>query len=198
MLLYDSGGAAQSSINSFRCEAAMQVRVQPVEPQQTFVRASFHNSPMIKNEHQISATNRTQPVSHDKGGSARKQGFKCRLQSMFGLAVHAAGGFIQNQDGGIGQHRAGKADQLSLATAETAAGLSGIRIQTVRQRFNQITAPKLIEHVVDIRDSRLGAGEANIISHAAAEKKVLLRHNSHAAMQRLIVELSGVVAVDEY
>jgi hypothetical protein len=92
-----------------------------VSLQQALVCPAFHNASLIKHQHQIRSSNRTQTVGHDKRGSARKQGFQSRLQTMFGLTVKTAGGFIKNQQGWVGQQRTGKTDQLALTTAEIAA-----------------------------------------------------------------------------
>jgi len=65
---------------------------------------------------------------------SRHQSIHGLLNQRLGLGVQAGGGFIENQDGRIGQECAGESDALTLAARQLDAPLPHQGVITARQR----------------------------------------------------------------
>ncbi len=85
---------------------------------QLVVRAGFHNPSVGDDENPIHVPHGGEPVSDDKRSAPSHQGFQRFLNQPFALRIQRAGGFVENEDGGILQDRARDGDALTLATGE--------------------------------------------------------------------------------
>ena len=95
-------------------ELAVEVRVDAAVSEQVDVLASLNDLALMEYEYEIGVPDRAETVGNDETGSVLQQELQGPLDANLGHRIDAAGGFVQDQDTGIGEHGAGEADQLSL------------------------------------------------------------------------------------
>lgn len=88
--------------------------------QQLPMRPPFDDPAVINHQHQIGIADGAQAVGDDKTRLSFHEAQKRLLNSFFGTGIDAAGGFIKNEDGGVGENGPGDGQQLPLALAEVA------------------------------------------------------------------------------
>jgi hypothetical protein len=63
---------------------------------------------------------------------------QCLLDQHLGHRIHAGRRLVQDQDAGIGQHRAGDADELALADRKVGASLQDLGLVAIRQGGDEL------------------------------------------------------------
>ncbi len=91
--------------------------------QQFLVRALFDDLAVVDHHHVVGVADGAQAVGDDEAGASCHQAQQRFLDARLGARVHAAGGFVQDQNGRVGQDGAGDGQQLALALAEVAGAL---------------------------------------------------------------------------
>jgi len=75
-----------------------QTRVEPVLPQQVFVRSLFGNATFFKHDDPVRAAHSAQPVRNDQTRPTRHQPVEGGLHQCFAFGLEGAGGFVEDQD----------------------------------------------------------------------------------------------------
>ena len=82
------------------------------------------DSAVVNDKNAVCLLNRGKPVGDNKRSTPFQQVFDTCLHQQLRFGVDAGGGFIQNQNAGIGYHRAGKCQKLLLANGQAAASFT--------------------------------------------------------------------------
>ena len=83
--------------------------------------ALLDDAAVVDDKDPVGLLDRGKAVCNDKGGTSLSKLFNALLHEDFRVGIDAAGCLVQNQDAGIGYHRAGKGEQLLLTDGKTAA-----------------------------------------------------------------------------
>src|SRR5579859_4819366 len=171
--------------------------VSAVGLEQAFVGAALDDAALVQYQYEVRFSNRAQPVGDDEGGSTSQQDVEGLLQPGFGDGVDGAGGFIEHDDAGIGQHGAGEANQLALAEGQGGAAFGDPRLQFIGQGFQQVQAVEGGQGGADIGFCGVGAGEADVVQHGAGKQKIILLYAAHLRPQGIAGDIVEVKVVDE-
>ena len=118
-------------------------------------------------------------VCNDKAGAVRAQVFKRLLDKAFGGVVEGGGGFVEQQQRGIFQQRAGDGKALFLAAGKAAAALAGDGVEAVGAGANEAGGVSGFEGGPDFLVGGVLPGEiALILRGESATSEILLRVSS--------------------
>jgi hypothetical protein len=81
----------------------------------------LHNSPLVKHVNHICVLDRTESVCNRNGCAALRGQVERGLHHALGGGVEGGGGFVEEQDLGVAQQRAGDCYALALAAGEEGA-----------------------------------------------------------------------------
>lgn len=76
--------------------------------------ALFHNLAAVYDADAVGVADGAEAVGDDDGVAAGHEPLQRFLNEVFGEGVYAGGGFVQNEDAGLGEGGAGDAEQLPL------------------------------------------------------------------------------------
>ena len=85
--------------------------------------ALLDDLPVVDHHHVVRVADGAQAMGNDEAGASLHQAQQRLLDAHLGAGIHAAGGFVQDEDGGIGQDGAGDREQLALSLAEVTGPL---------------------------------------------------------------------------
>ena len=133
--------------------------VQSVLGHQFLVGPLFHDPPVLQHDNLVGVANGRQTMGDDDSRSTDHQPLQGLLDQHLGFGIDRGRCLVQDQDGGISQHRSGDGQPLPLAAGELDPPLA-----------DQCFVPfrKLLDEVVGIRDTRC-LGHLLICSTRAAE-----------------------------
>ena len=126
-------------------------------------------------------------------GRQRRHGL---LDQVFAVGIEGAGGFIQQQDRGVGQQRAGDRQALLLAPGQADALVAQRGVVTVRQCLDKLLGVGDTGDPLDLVQAGLGTGIADVVCHRAMEQRRALGHEREAAAQGFETDRSGVGTID--
>jgi hypothetical protein len=112
------------------------VEAAPVE--QLLMIALLDDLAVVDDQHPVGVADGAQAVGDDKAGAAFHQAQQRLLDAGLGAGVDAAGGLVQDQDGGLGQDGARNGQQLALALAEVAGALGQQGLVALRQLPDEV------------------------------------------------------------
>ena len=100
---------------------------------QFIVPAALGDSAVFDHQDLVGVADRAEAVGDDEAGAAGHQRGQRLLDEPFVFRVEVAGGFVEDQDVGIGEHGAGDGDALALAAGEAQAALADRRVVSLGQ-----------------------------------------------------------------
>ena len=98
-----------------------------------FVGAGFGDAAVFEDDDAVGVGDGAEAVGDDEAGAAFHERDEAGLDDAFAFGVEVAGGFVEDEDLGVGQHGAGDGDALPLAAAEFDAALADERVVAVGQ-----------------------------------------------------------------
>src|SRR5260221_2929173 len=102
------------------------------------MRAGIRNVAVLQDNNTVYAPDGGQPVGDYKDRASGNQIVQCCLDQRFGLVVQRRGGFVQNQDGGVLQQRAGNGDALTLSSGEAQPFFTDDGVIALRQLLDKV------------------------------------------------------------
>ena len=135
-------------------------------------------------------------MGDDEGGTACQQVFDALLYQQLGFGVDAGGGLIQNEDGGIGNHGAGKGEELLLADGQAAAPFAQYSVIALFQPHDEVMGIHRFGSSYDFIIRCVKLSIADVVPDGAGEQEVVLGHDAHLPPQAFDGNLLHVMAVD--
>ena len=125
-------------------------------------------------------------------GRQHRQGL---LDGRLGLRVGRGGGFVQHQDGGIGQQRAGDGQALPLAAGQRLAAVQhgGVALGQLFDARVDLRGPR---RGPDLVEGGLGPRQAQVVQHAGAQQADFLENEGDLPVQGGGVHLAQVHTAD--
>src|SRR6266436_2436438 len=97
------------------------------------VRSILNQSAAINRYDSMASAYGRQAVGYNEHGAPLGDALHVILYYSFALIVQRAGGFVENQNAGIGHQRPGDGNSLTLSAREASAALAHDRVITFRQ-----------------------------------------------------------------
>ena len=95
--------------------------------------AVLHHLAAVDDQDLVGGQDGAQPVGYDNAGALGHDPFECVLDQRLGLAVEAAGGFVQYQNTRVFENHARQGDALLFAAAQAVAPFPDDGVVTIRQ-----------------------------------------------------------------
>ncbi len=159
--------------------------------------AGLGDASTIQNEDAVGPADGGEAMGHDEAGTVAHEPFQRALQACLGDGVDAGGGFVENEDGRIGQHGAGEADDLPLPEGEPGTTLAHHRVEALRHRLDEIEAVERANRFDDGRIARFGSAKTDIVPHRAGKQEVVLQNHAEVPAQAGRAESPHVHAVEK-
>ena len=135
-------------------------------------------------------------MGDDQGGAAFFQAFQRLLDGGFGLRVECRGGFVEQQQRGVAQDRAGDRDALALAAGQAHAAFAHFGLVAVVERADEVVRLGGAGRFAHFLVAGAFAAEADVVGGAAAEDHGFLRHQRDRAAQVIQGHRAQVDAID--
>ena len=113
-------------------------RINAAAAHQFGVGALLDHPAVVQHHDAVRPLHRGQPVGDDQRGAAGHRALQRGLHHALALGVQRAGGFVQQQQRRVLQHRAGDADALALAAGQAHAALAEEAGVALGQRHDEV------------------------------------------------------------
>ena len=104
--------------------AVVEIAVAAVEDVECLVGSALDDVPLLDDQDLVGAADGGEAVRDDEGRPALHEEVEAGLDQGFGLGVERAGGFVEDEDAGVGEDGAGDGETLALAAGELDAALA--------------------------------------------------------------------------
>ena len=159
--------------------------------------ALFHNFAVAHHQNQVRVAHGGQAVGNHQRRAPLGHGIQRRLNLGLGNGIHRSGGFVQNENSGIRQHRPGKGDQLLFTRRQQIAALAHVGIQSVFQMGDDLVGRHGLHRRPDFFLRGVGLSHQQIFPNGAGEQMGGLQHIADGRMQPQLRTFPGVPPVDE-
>jgi hypothetical protein len=136
--------------------------------------AALDDGPGTEDEDLVAAADGGEAVGDDDGGAVFHELIQGILDEAFALGIEAAGGFIQDQDGGIGEDGAGDGDALALAAGKLGAALADEGVIPFGHGLDEEMGVGLFGGFVDFGLGGVGFAVGDVFADAAAKEEDFL------------------------
>jgi hypothetical protein len=147
----------------------------------------------VETQNALGVLNRAQAMRDDDGRSISQELFESALQAAFGVAVHAGGGFIQDEDWGVAVKRTRESDQLPFPGRKILATLFDFGVESTRAAFYEIPSLNALERLAHALPIRLASGR-DVLGYRAGKEKDVLGHHAEVLAQGVATEALHVSA----
>lgn len=161
--------------------------------------AGFGDFAVADDEDEVGIADSGEAVGDDEGGAAAHEGVEGVLDEAFAFGIEGAGGFVEDEDGGIAKDGAGDGDALTLATGEFDAAFTDDGFVAVGEGGDEIMGIGLARGGFDLVLGGVpaGAGVGDVFPDAAAEKDDILRDEGHTGAKLPERIAAGRLAIDK-
>ena len=149
-----------------------------------------------QDENLVGMADGAEAVGDDEAGAVGEQAFERFLNELFGAGVHAGGGLVEDEDGGVLEERAGDADALFFADAEFDAAFADAGIVALRQRDDEIVAIGGSGRGEELLVGGVQFAEEDVFAESAVEEEGLLADDADRWRQRFEGDSADVLPVN--
>ena len=135
-------------------------------------------------------------VGDDKAGAALHQRVHGLLDFQLRARVHAGGGLVENEDGGVGEDGAGDGKQLPLPLGEAGNFVAEHRIVPQRHGADEVVGTRRLCRRKDLFVRGVGLAIGDVVADGAAEQPGILQDHAHQGAQVPAGHAGNVHAVD--
>ncbi|MNZ91287.1 hypothetical protein D3C78_1102650 [compost metagenome] len=118
-------------------------------------------------------------------------------QLVFAGVVHVAGGFVENHDWWLQQHRSGEQHRLALTTGKQLAALAHRTLEPLRMLARQFTDAGQLSDFKHARIADIARAEGEVVTQAAGQQRQVVSHIADLVAQVSYVELAQVEVVEQ-
>ena len=158
--------------------------------------AALDDLAAIHDQDDVGGEDGAEAVGDDDAGAVRHDLFERVLNQRLGLAIEAAGGFVQHQNARVFQDDAGNRQSLFLAAAQAVATLADDSVVAVVQLHDEVVNVGRARRRFDLRLSGVHVGVEQIGADGVVEQVGFLRHHADILGQRVEPQVAQVMAVD--
>ena len=137
-----------------------------------------------------------QAMGDHERGAAAQQLFEALLDQAFAFAVQVAGGFVEDEDPGVGQDGSRDRKPLPLAAAQAHSALTDHGVVPVAQAFDEFGGVGCPGCLLDASARRPAVAVGDVLGDRAVEEKDVLLDDSQEATVALDLNLTEIHAVE--
>jgi hypothetical protein len=137
-------------------------------------------------------------VTRQHGCSTGHQAVQRSDDRGFAVRLDAACRLIQQQDGRVGEERAGDADPLLLTAAESHAPLANARVVAAGELADKLVGIRRPGCGDDLVHRGLGVPVADVVQDRVVEEKRLLLHQGEMAAEALALNAPDVAPIEHH
>ena len=151
---------------------------------------------MFENVDAIRVAHRAEAVGDDEAGAVDHEAFQCLLDEALRLGVHAGGGFVQEENGGILQEGAGDGDALFFTDTEADPAFADLSVEFVRESFDKFPGVGSGQGLPEFVVRGLAFGDDEIVADGAIEEETFLSDVTHGPAKAGFGDIVDRLAVD--
>ena len=158
--------------------------------------ADLPDMPAVEGDDRVHRGDGRQAVGDDQRGASHHQFLQTRLDCLLGAGVEGRGRLVEDEDGGVLQHRAGDGDALLLPAGQPEATLADDRVVAVAEPADEDVGVGASGDVEDLLLGGVGASVGDVLADGAGEQRRLLEDHADHAAQLRGGEVLAVMTVD--
>src|SRR5215510_3581870 len=156
----------------------------------------FDDAPVLQHHDLVGIADGREAVGNHNGGTSLQDALQGTLDEHFRVRIDIRCGLVQDENTGVANNGAGKAEQLPLTNAQVHAALGEGRIIALRQCHDKVVRPHRLGGGDHVRIAGGGAGVADVLLNGPGKQVGFLEDHAHLAYQRLALHVPDVKAVD--
>src|SRR3989441_3198604 len=177
--------------------------LEPIEPgvgfvgrQDPGVAPDGLHGPAVQDDDLVRAHDRREAVGDHDGCRALDHAVDRPMHQALRLAVERARGFVQDQDRGVRDDRAGDRDALALAAREANSPIADHRVVPIGQRHDEVVRVRDLRGVEDVCLRDLVPAVCDVLADRRVEQERLLRNDAEQPPVPRLLERSQIPPVD--
>src|SRR6266571_6172389 len=127
----------------------------------------------------VGPAHRGKPVSDDENGAAFANPAHVVLDDALTLVIERAGGFVEDQNAGVGHQGAGNRDALPLTAREAAPSFANDGVVALGKFENELMRAGQSRRIDNPLHGHGGIGKRDILGDRSIEKHVLLQNDAN-------------------
>ena len=174
----------------------MQLGVAAGAGDELVVGAAFDDAPGFEDEDDVGVADGGEPVGDDDGGAAFEGLVEGGLDGGLGGVVQGGGGFVEDDDAGLGEQQPGDGEALAFPAGEAVAALPDDGVEAVGQVGDEVGEAGAAQGVEDLLVVGGGAGQAQVGAQRLVEEVPVLGDDADGLAQGGGGEVADVGAAD--
>lgn len=135
-------------------------------------------------------------VRDDEGGAAFHEVLDGVHDGGFGGGIESAGGFVEEEDGGVLEEGACDADALALADAEVAAAFADGAVEALGHLHDEVVGLGAFRGFDDFLVGGAHAAVGDVFLHSGREENGVLKDHADVGAEGFFGDVTNVVSVD--
>ena len=176
--------------------AGVEVVVAALHGVELVVVAALDDEAAFDDEDLVGAADGGEAVGDDEGGAADHELVEAGLNHGLGLGIERAGGFVEDEDAGLGEQGAGDGEALALAAGELDATLADDGVVGLREAQGELVDAGRGAGADELVFGGIGAGEEDVLTDGAVEEEGVLKDDAELGAIAVEVDCGEVFAVD--
>ena len=162
------------------------------------VGALLHYPTLLEHHYEVGMLYGAEAVGDDEGGAARHEAVERLLHKVFALGVERRGGFVEDEDVGIGEDGTSYGETLPLSAAEERAPIADKGVVALGLLHDEVVGMSYLGSTNNLLHRSIGEPEGDVVADGVVEEVGLLRDDTDVAA----IAVEGVAvdgaAIDEY
>jgi len=160
------------------------------------VGADFADAAVFENDDAVGVADGAESVGDDECCSALHELCEASLDESFAFGVEVAGGFVEDEDGGVGEDGAGDGDALFLSAGEADAALADEGVVSEVEFGDEAVGVGGLGGVFDVALGGVALGVGDVLGDGAVEEEDILFDDAEESAVGPWVDVAEVVSVE--
>lgn len=162
------------------------------------VGALLHYPTLLEHHYEVGMLYGAEAVGDDEGGAARHEAVERLLHKVFALGVERRGGFVEDEDVGIGEDGTSYGETLPLSAAEEGSAIADVGVVALRCGKDELVRVGYAGGTFHLVEGGGGMAVGDVVADGVVEEVGLLRDDTDVTA----IAVEGVAvdgaAIDEY
>ena len=174
-----------------------QVEVESLPGHEVRMRAHLYHTTVFNGDNDVSVLDGGEAVGNDNGCAAFPSSVQGLLYSGFTLCVQGRGGFVKEEDLGVGHQCSGDCNTLLLSTAQLGARFSHESLITFGKLHDEVVSIGILCCFLYLLHRGILLPIADVLSNGGVKEDWLLTHHSNVTAKPLQVQLLDVHSTNQ-
>src|SRR5690606_15810226 len=171
-------------------------RIHTLARSQLLVGAEFSDPPVLEDDDQVGIANGREPVGDRNGGTVAGDPLERSLDRRFGLVVHRAGRFVEDQDRRVLEDGAGNGDALALTSGQLLSALADDGVVSVREPADELLGFGQPSGTNDVLVTGAPAPVNDVLANGTMEEEDVLTDQADGAPEVIQAQLGDRDTID--